>query len=510
MPANIKRVTKNTFLLYIRMFLSMIVGLYTSRIVLDTLGVENFGIYGIVGSITIAMSFINSTLSGATSRFVSYEIGTGDRLKLSETMSTSILIHFFLSVLILILGETIGLWFLNNKLVIPPNRLFAAQIVYQLSLLGAIIGIIRTPYDADIIANEKMDAYAYFEIAHVVMKLLIVYILVIGDYDKLILYAILMQCVAIIFFFIYKIYCNRHFDESKFQFVWNKSLLRRQLSFSGYNIFGNVGSVINAQASNFLINIFFGVFYNAAVGIASTVSNTINSFVSNINTAFRPAIIKEYSAKDYKSVHDYINLAIIASIFLLAIIGVPIMLNIDYVLSLWLKIVPPDSGKFATLIFVDIIFVNTRYVLTMGIHAVGRVKENSIINGTLYLLNPIIIYCLFKFGYPVYFAYISLIVVDVIMCVSSFVILQRLIPQMIHRVIAISFVKCLLIALLSTSIIKLLVFPYFNQQILQFVSSIGINAVLISAFYFLIVLSSNQKQYLINKIVSKLKFVCEK
>ena len=296
--SNNKRIAKNTIMLYIRMLLSMVVSLYTSRVVLNTLGVEDYGIYGVVGGVVAMFSFLNNTMSGATSRFLTFEMGRGDFKRLKNTFSSALIIHLLIVCAILLLAETIGLWFLANKLVIPVERMGAAHWVYQLSILSMAINVTQVPYNASIIAHEKMDVYAYVEILNVTLKLLIVYLLVIGDFDKLILYAVLTLVVSMTIAFIYRIYCIRNFEECRFEWNWNKNILKGLLSFSTYNLYGNFGSVMNMQGTNFALNHFWGVILNSASGIATTVANVVNSFTSNILVAFRPQITKSYAQGD--------------------------------------------------------------------------------------------------------------------------------------------------------------------------------------------------------------------
>lgn len=321
-------------MLYIRMFISVIISLYTSRVVLQTLGVEDYGIYGVVGGIVAMMGFINASMSGATSRFLTFELGRGDFSRLSKTFSSALLVHIIIAVIVLVLAETVGLWFLCNKLVIPEGRMVAAHWVYQLSILSSMLAITQVPYNSSIIAHEKMDVYAYVEILNVMLKLLIVYLLVIGSFDKLILYAILMFAVSVIIIMVYRIYCIRRFEECKFRWIWDKTFLKPIISFSGWDLFGNMAVTTRQQGTNFLINMFFGVVYNAASGVASTVNGILGMFSQNILTAFRPQIIKFYSVG---SVQESVNLLYNAGKFatlLMVLIAIPFSFEMEYIMKL--------------------------------------------------------------------------------------------------------------------------------------------------------------------------------
>lgn len=295
-----KRIAKNAVMLYVRMFLTMIVGLYTSRVVLAVLGVEDYGTYGVVGGIVAMIGFLNSSMSGATSRFLTFELGKGDEKRLADTFSSALIIHIGIALLVLILAETVGLWFLCNKLVIPEGRMPAAHWVYQLSIASAMIWITQSPYNATIIAHERMDVYAYVEILNAVLKLLIVYLLSIGNFDKLILYATLVFLVSVLIRLIYRIYCVRHFSESHLHWVWDKSILKPMLVYSGWNLYGALCLTTRQQGTNFLINIFFGVVFNAASSVATTIQGVVKGFTYSSTFAFRPPIIKAYAQGVFK------------------------------------------------------------------------------------------------------------------------------------------------------------------------------------------------------------------
>ena len=311
-----KRIAKNTAMLYLRLLISIVVGLFTSRVVLQTLGVADYGIFGVVGGVVSMFTFLNSALSGATSRFLTFEMGRGDQRKLSDTFCSALMVHFGIALIILVLAETIGLWFLCNKLVIPAGRMSAAHVVYQCSILGMVFAVMQVPFSAAIIAHEKMDVFAYIELLNVFLKLGMVFCLLIGNFDKLILYSVLVLCVHAFISFVYAFYGLRHFPETHFRWVWRKDILIGLTSFSGYNLFGNFGAVFNLQGINFLINIFFGVILNAASSVASTVSGIINGFVSNIVMAFRPPITKAYAQGDIDKVQSLMSLSLKSAILI--------------------------------------------------------------------------------------------------------------------------------------------------------------------------------------------------
>ena len=300
---NNKRIAKNTLLLYVRMLFMMGISLYTSRVVLNTLGIEDYGIYNVVGGVVAMFGFINGSMSSATQRYITFALGKGDKQRLQTVFSTTLQIHTLIALIIILLGETIGLWFLYNKMQIPADRMDAAFWVLQCSIISTVVMIVSVPYNADIIAHEKMSAFAYISILEVVLKLMIVYMLVIFSFDKLILYSFLILSIQVLIRFCYSIYCNRHFEETKYKNVWDKSLFKEMTGFAGWSMFGNLAGVLFNQGLNMLLNVFFGPVVNAARGVAVQVQNAVQQFVGNFQMALNPQITKTYAQGDLESMH---------------------------------------------------------------------------------------------------------------------------------------------------------------------------------------------------------------
>ena len=405
----------------------MIVGLYTSRVVLNTLGVEDYGIYGVVGGVVAMLGFLNASMSGATSRFLTFELGRGDKKRLAETFSSALIVHVIIALIVLVLAETVGLWFLTHKLVIPAGRMNAAHWVYQMSVLSAMLGITQVPYNATIIAHEKMDIYAYVEILNVTLKLLIVYLLTIGNFDKLILYALLVFAVSVIIIMVYRIYCIRHFPESHFHWIWNPTILKPLISFSGWDLYGNGCVAVRQQGTNFLINMFFGVMYNAASGIASTVQGIVLGFTHQILTAFRPQIIKLYASGARDEAVEMIYRATKLSSLLIVVIAIPLCFQMDFILRLWLKTVPPCATIFCRLLLVSASLNIMRSAMMVGIHATGQIKRMSFLTGTSYLICVIVIWVGYKCGLSVEFAYVVVAVQNLLLVFIVDVLLSHLI-----------------------------------------------------------------------------------
>lgn len=381
------------------MILTMLVSLYTSRVILNTLGVEDYGIYNVVGGVVTMFAFFNSAMSSATQRFLSYEIGKGDFVQLRKTFNATQIIHIGIALLIFIFAETVGLWFLKTYLVIPTERMDAAIWVYHFSVLSFMVTVLQVPYNATIIAHERMNIYAYVSILEVSLKLLIVFMLTWISSDKLKLYAILHFTVVCVIAAIYRTYTRRNFDESTFQIVKDKKLYKTLISYSGWNLFGNIAAVAKGQGVNILLNIFFGPVVNAARGIAMQVQGAVNMLVSNFQMAVNPQIIKSYASDEKK----YMTLLIIRSskfsFYLLFLLSLPIILEVDQILKLWLKTVPDYASIFTILILVIILIDCVSGPLMTAIQATGKIKIYQAVVGTLLILILPISYFLLKKGH---------------------------------------------------------------------------------------------------------------
>lgn len=398
---NDRRIAKNTLLLYIRMFISMIVGLYTSRVVLNVLGVEDYGIYGVVGGVVAMMGFLNATMSGATARFITYEIGRGEKEMLSKTFSSAFVVHIIIAAVVLIVGETLGVWFLNNKMVIPENRIIAANWVLHFSLLSSVVTIIQVPFNACIIAHERMNVYAYIEIMNVILKLLVVFLLLTVSFDKLISYAALFFVVTLFVAALYASYCYRRYEESRIKLKWDSKVIRPMVSFSGWDLYGNFSGTARQYGVNIIINMFFGPLLNAASSIATSVVGMVSQFTANVVMAIKPQIIKSYAQGNYQESARLISLGCLVNFLLMSFICIPLISEMHYVLVLWLKTVPEYAVEFCQLSLVTALFSSQSLVLMTGIHASGKIKGISFILGTIYLLVIPITYLSFRYGMTV-------------------------------------------------------------------------------------------------------------
>lgn len=408
---NNKRIAKNTLLLYVRTLFTMLISLFTSRVVLNTLGVTDYGINNVVGGVITMLGFLTGSLSSASSRFITFELGRGNMAVMKRTFGNIITIHFALAGLVLAVGETVGLWFVSTQLNIPAERATAASWVYQFSVLSAILGVISVPYNAAIIAHERMKAFAYIGIIDAVLKLAIVYMLLIIPFDKLIVYSFLFFCIQVFDRVVYGVYCTRHFEETCVRFCFDKKQFCEMMSFAGWSFFGNGAYMLNTQGVNMLINIFFGVALNAARGIASQVQGAVMQFVNNFTVAVNPQITKSYATGDMDYVYKLVCRGARFSYFLLLIFVVPITCEADYILKLWLKIVPDHAPAFLCLsLFGALMDLLSKSILT-AVSATGNIKRYQIgvtvVGGLIFPLTWIA----FKLGYPAESTYVILIII---------------------------------------------------------------------------------------------------
>lgn len=403
---------KNTIALYTRMLFSVCVNLYISRVVLDVLGVDDFGIYNIVGGIVTLLSFINSSMSGSTSRFLTIAIGEHNEEKFSKTYNAAKHLHILIALTILILGETVGLWIVNGYLDIPIERITAANWVYQMSLFTMVVSILQVPYSSIVISIERLDIYAGIEILHILLKLAVVIALGYFGGDRLIMYGLLLLIVGIVVYLFYLLYCLKHFGQYKFTKSLNWDIIKPMMAFSGWDMLGWGGSSACTQGRQIFINKFFGVAMNAANGIANTASAALLSFTNNIVMAFRPRIIKHYAQEDYSGMQRLLELAIQVVILLMSFLLVPLFFCMEDILEIWLVNVPENSLMFCRLLllwtYVEII--NT--VIKIGIHASGKMKDFTIASFILNTFSLVLTYMAYKILMSVFTTYYIAIIIS--------------------------------------------------------------------------------------------------
>ena len=424
---NNKRIAKNTLLLYFRMFFMMAVSLFTSRVILNTLGVEDYGIYNVVGGVVAMFGFINGSMTSATQRYITFALGKGDKKRLSTVFSTTIQIHAVISILIVLLGETIGLWFLNNKMVIPVDRMDAAFWVLQCSIIATVFMIMSVPFNADIVAHEKMSAFAYISVMEVVLKLVIVYILVVFSVDKLILYAFLLLGIQIFVCVIYCLYCQRHFAECKYVHVYDKPLLKEMTGFAGWSMFGNLSGVLFNQGLNLLLNMFFGPVVNAARGVAVQVQNAIQHFVTNFQMALNPQITKTYAQNQMEEMHKLMFRSARFSFYLLFFISLPVLFETNFILTIWLKTVPEYTVTFLRIMICTSLIYTCANPMIIANQATGKVKKYQFVCGSILLMILPVSWILLRLGFPAYSVFIVHFAIESIAQIARMIMLRPLI-----------------------------------------------------------------------------------
>ena len=394
-----RRVARNTVSLYVRMILILGVTLYTSRIVLDVLGVDDYGIYNVVGGVVTMFAFLSNSMASSTQRYLTYGLGRNDPDRLRTVFSAALHIHLVLGLVLVALLETAGLWFLNEKLVIDPDRMHAARWVFHFSVLTFFVNVLQVPYNAVIIAHEKMGIYAYVSVAEVVAKLVLVFLLKSLPYDKLILYGFLMLLVQVGVRVFYQIWCRSRYAECRPVAVQDSHLYREMSGFAGWNVLGSLAWIMKDQGVNILLNLFFGTAVNAARGIAAQVSYSVNSFVNNFQIAFNPQITKNYACGQTKEMERLALRGLKFSFILLYFIALPLLLNVNLILDVWLKEVPDHASSFIVLIMCDALVCSlSGSPLMTSLAAIGRIRNYQVVVSILIMLTLPVSYLLFKAG----------------------------------------------------------------------------------------------------------------
>lgn len=448
-----KRIAKNTMFLYFRMILIMGVTLYTSRVVLDKLGVDDYGLYNVVGGVVGMLSFINGTLSIGTMRYVTYELGRNDKKRLHITFNTAFYTHLALALLLAIFFETAGLWYVYNKMVVLESRFNAAVIAYHISILTSIVSITQVPYTSLIMAHERMGIYAYISIFEAVAKLLVVYLLSISSYDRLIVYAILIAIVQVVVAMLYRLYCRRHFIESKLQLIFDKGVFRSMMGFSGWNILANLSETLNLQGIIVLLNLFFAPYVVAAQAIANQVSGTMMQFVNNFRTAINPQIIKLYASGNREESKKLTLETTIYCFDLVLMIGLPAIVVMDKLMTIWLVEVPPYAVIFTQWIIVRQIVSTFAASFYIPMMAANKMKVNSVAAVFSGVGVFIVLYLLFKLGFgPMWIQYVGLISALMFSLIIKPYVLYKDIDYTIKEMFS-CFWTCAKVALLSMLII---------------------------------------------------------
>lgn len=457
-----KRIAKNTLVLYVRMLFTMGISLFTSRVILQTLGVEDYGISSVVGGVISMFTFINAAMVSSTQRYLNFELVRDDANQLRSVFSTSLQIHALIALAIIVLSETVGLWFLNEKLVIPEARMTAAMWVYQCSILSCAVSIMSTPYNAVIVVHEKMSAFAYISILDVSLKLLVVYLLVVLPFDKLIILSILNLLVQLFIRYIYTLYCHRHFPESYFQFRFNKTLFKEMFGFAGWSFWGNLAAILYTQGLNMMLNIFFGPIVNAARGIAVQVQSAVQQFVGGFQTALNPQITKNYASNNLPQMHSLMFRSARFSFLLLFFLSLPVLMETNFILTLWLKTVPDDAVVFTQIMICISLIYTTANPCIIANQATGKVKIYQMVVGGILLLILPISYVVLKLGAPAYSVFIVHFCIESLAQFSRMYMLRKLIHLPLWQ-----YMKNIYIPIVSTVVIAIILPLVVRMQVAE-------------------------------------------
>lgn len=485
MDANNRRIAKNTLLLYVRMLFTMAISLYTSRVVLHVLGVTDYGVYNVVGGVITLLGFLTNSMSGASSRYITFSLGKGDMREMRRTFGNIITIHFLLAGIVLLLGETIGLWFVLEKLRIPADRMDAALWVYHLSVLTAMLGVVSVPYNAAIIAHERMGAFAYIGIVDALLKLVIVYLLWVMPYDKLVIYALLLFGVQVFDRIVYGWYCVRHFEETRARFLFDKRLFREMFAYAAWTMNGNLAVVGYTQGINILLNLFYGPVVNAARGIATQVQTVAQSFCSNFQTALNPQLTKSYARGDLLRMHQLLTQSSKFSFFILWLIALPLMLEAPLVLRWWLGIVPEHTENFLRLILCASMLSTLSNPLLVSVHATGNLKRFQLIEGTMLLSIVPIAYLLLKlFGIRPEYVFCVHIAVELCTQYARMRIVLPMIAMRISHYVR-SVVWPIVKVVLASPIVPLMVYLSLRQSVASFllVCTVSVFSLCLAVYY---------------------------
>ena len=460
-----QRIAKNTVILYSRMLFLLLIGLYTSRVILKSLGVADYGTYNLVGGVISMFSILTSSLSTAISRFITFELGKGQGERLEKVFSTSVNVQLIMGLVVVLFSETIGVWFLNTHLQIPTERMVAANWVLQCAIASFVLGLLMVPYNASLIAHENMNIFAYISILEAILKLTIVFALYFSPFDKLITYAILLFAVSCLIRWMYAAYCKRHYVECRYRYVYDKPLLKEMTGFAGWNLLGEGSWILNNYGVNILLNIFFGpitgLVLNAARGIATQVDNIVQNFVRNFMTALNPQITKSYAEGDLEYMHKLVFAGAKYSFFLMMFFAIPIFLETDLILKLWLDVVPEYAVIFVQLTLLSSMCVILGNTLITSVFATGKIRNYELVMGLMALSNFPLTWIVFKLGASPVAAYVVYFCVYFVMIFVRLFMVKGLIQMSAWTYIREVFVRVLVVGLLSLSIPLII---YFIQE----------------------------------------------
>lgn len=499
---NNKLIAYNTAFLYLRMLFIMAVNLYAVRAILSLLGVVDYGLYNVIGGVVAMFSFLSSTMATASQRYFSIELAKNDLNRLTKCFSLNVLVYIGIIAVVFVCAESFGLYFINNQMTIPPERVFAANIVFQFSIAAFSVRMFAVPYTALVIAHEKMKAFAYIGIFEAVFKLFIVFVLSIITWDKLVVYGMLTLVSALIVAFSYVFFCFKHFQESHFKYYWNRNEAKELANFTGWHFLGTVSVIIRGDGVNLLINVFFSPAVNAARAIAYQVSSAVRHLNSNFFTAVKPQMYKAYGNNEIQEMINLILRSTIISVFLVSILSIPLLFNVQYVLSIWLKEVPDYAVVFTSLVLINGIIDATSDPAISPAIATGKIKKFYLITGTLYVLCLPIVYVFYKLGYsPEYAMFVSITLSSIAVVARAYLLIELIgFPffkylKLIIRIIFGTVIICAFVYIANLPI---------KQEFSRLIVSIVVSSLVHVLIYYTIILSSSDKKA-INRFLHKLR-----
>ena len=500
---NNKRIAKNTAFLYVRMLIMTVVGLFTSRIILDALGAADYGLNNVIGGVVILFSFLNGVMLSATERFLNFYLGKEDAGKVNTVFCLSLNIYIILSLLVVVLAETVGLWIVNTYLNIPADRMWAAQWVYQFTIIQLVAKMIRIPYNAAIIAYEKMSFYAYMSMFEAVAQLAVAYLLYVTAFDKLITFALLYTVVSILITIGYKLYANHRFPTTRYRRVWDKQLFREMFSFSGWSLLGTVPGLATQQGITILLNIFHGVTVNAAAAVANKVCGQVGTFISNFVVAYHPQIIKTYAANDTTRFNRLLFQTSKFTYFLYLLIVIPVMFTLDSLLAIWLVDVPLYTSEFCRLLLIYMAIDAINDPLWISVQAVGKIRNYQIMMAVLMCLNFPLAYVVLKLGLPPYSVWYVRIAVNIVKMIARCIYIKYA-----QGFPLLSYVRNVLLPVSIVTILALPVPFILNTMIEGFwtniIAVVTVSLLSTATVAYLIGMDAKEKTFIIEVVASKL------
>lgn len=502
--ANSKRLAKNTLILYARMLFTVGISFYTTRLILANLGVENYGIYNVIGGFVAMFYMVTSTMTQAVGRFLTFDLGKGDINKLQKTFSTSVNILLLMAILVVILAETVGLWFVNNKLNIADERMLAANWIYQFSVFAFVLEMISVPYSASVISHEKMGTFAFVTIVKVLLTLGIAFALSISPIDRLVFYGLLVFLVGLLIQLMYWVYCRNHFEECRYSFKIEKGVFKEMFCFAGWNFFTTSAAMLSSQGVNIILNMHFGTAINAARGIAGQINGTTGAFFSNFEKALHPQLTKSYASGDYNYTKALVCRGAKMTYLLLFFVALPCMLEIDFFLDKWITEVPPYASVFVQLTLLNNLVEVILHTNTTLNSATGKIRNYQLLLSVGYLFVFIGSYFILKFSEN------PVLAIAVTNIVNIFLIFPRL--YITKHILGISvgyFLKNVILRLLVMSVLSasicLLFMHYVDDGWLRFFSVCILSTLLIAFFSYPIVLTSDERRVLVTWVIQKME-----